>query len=73
MDLGSIGAKLEAKQYKSRDDFAADVRLMINNCLRYNAPDSPVGQTGKKLGALFEKREWLVPELRIMPEATESR
>jgi hypothetical protein len=38
----SVRAKLEKKQYLSVGEAAADVRLVWNNCMRYNADGSEV-------------------------------
>ena len=40
MDLSTIGTKLP--QYASLDEFDADVKLMIDNCLTYNNHTSPI-------------------------------
>ena len=42
--------------YKLRDEFAADVRLMFNNCQVFNEDESEVGQAGFILRSFFEKR-----------------
>ncbi len=36
MDLGTMLKKLKAQQYNSKDDFAADLQLIWDNCLYYN-------------------------------------
>ncbi|GAA96863.1 uncharacterized protein L969DRAFT_94877 [Mixia osmundae IAM 14324] len=41
-DLSLIRRKLEADLYRSVGDLDADVRLMIFNCLKFNAPVPPV-------------------------------
>ena len=33
MDLGTVKRKLERREYASPDDFAADVRLVFQNCV----------------------------------------
>ena len=38
MDLSTVGKNLEARKYKAYGEFAADVRLIFENCLLYN-PD----------------------------------
>jgi len=43
-------------QYTKRDEFFQDVRLILNNCEYYNEDDSPVGEAGHKLRAVFESR-----------------
>ena len=56
MDLGTIQQKLEAGQYKEPSAFAADVRLVWDNCAKYNRPDSDLYMTADKLSKLFEKK-----------------
>lgn len=57
IDLASIGAKIDARVYTSRADFANDFRLMMDNCFKYNPPTSQTYQQGRKLSALFDKCE----------------
>jgi transcription initiation factor TFIID subunit 2 len=42
MDLYTVGTKLDSGIYRSRQEFVADVRLIIANCLLYNRSDSPI-------------------------------
>ncbi|WRT69673.1 uncharacterized protein IL334_006663 [Kwoniella shivajii] len=52
MDLKTISAKLDAGMYANRQEFVADVKLIIANCYTYNVtPSSPV----RKAGEAFEK------------------
>ena len=37
-DLSCIKKKLEGREYKNAQEFAADVRLMFANCYKYNPP-----------------------------------
>ena len=56
MDLGSIQSKLEEGRYKDPQQFAADVRLVWDNCLKYNMPNSDLYMTAQKLATLFDKK-----------------
>ena len=56
MDLSTIHTKLEAGQYAHPLAFAADVRLVFENCAKYNRPDSDLYMTADKLSKLFEKK-----------------
>lgn len=61
MDLGTISAKFNSGMYKSRDDYAADVRLIVANACTYNAPGSPMNQAAKAFEETFERsksRAW---------------
>ena len=54
MDLSTIAKKMEQQEYKTPNSFISDVRLMLNNCFSYNAPDSQVHKMGKNLEKYFE-------------------
>mmetsp|Transcript_10061 Transcript_10061/g.15267 ORF Transcript_10061/g.15267 Transcript_10061/m.15267 type:complete len:1089 (+) Transcript_10061:74-3340(+) len=57
MDLGTIGHKLERGAYEEREDYAEDVRLMINNALTYNPdPQSRVHKDAIELSTFFENK-----------------
>ena len=56
MDLGSIQSKLEEGRYKDPQAFASDVRLVWDNCLKYNMPNSDLYMTAQKLSTLFDKK-----------------
>ncbi|KAL3317601.1 hypothetical protein Ciccas_003746 [Cichlidogyrus casuarinus] len=55
MDLSTIKTKLENGQYQGKQEFADDVRLMFNNCYKYNGESSEVGMIGKRLQRIFEE------------------
>ncbi|CAH8827911.1 unnamed protein product [Trichobilharzia szidati] len=62
MDLSTIKTKLESGQYHTKYDFADDVRLMFNNCYKYNGEDSEVARVGKQLQAIFDENFAKVPD-----------
>jgi len=73
MDLGTIKNKLDGGNYGSLQSFEEDVRLMINNCFKFNQIGTYVYNEGQELETVFEK-EWTdilvsagatVPELNI--------
>ncbi|RSL40915.1 Histone acetyltransferase gcn5, partial [Fusarium floridanum] len=41
MDLGTMEARLEAKQYMAPEDFIKDAQLIFENCRRFNDEGSP--------------------------------
>lgn len=45
----SLKVKMENREYKKPDDFAADVRLIFTNCYKYNPPDHEVVAMARKL------------------------
>lgn len=54
MDLSTIKQKLDRGDYQSGAAFAADFRLMLNNCFTFNPVGTPVYNFGKQLEGLFE-------------------
>lgn len=49
MDLGTVKSKLDRNEYKTPQDFAADVRLTFNNAMVYN----PKGEQVHAMAELF--------------------
>ena len=43
-------------RYKSHEEFAADTRLVFDNCETFNEDDSAVGQAGHNLRQFFNVR-----------------
>ncbi|CAJ0607955.1 unnamed protein product [Cylicocyclus nassatus] len=58
MDLGTIKKKLESKQYANAEEFAEDIRLVCNNCFKYNPSSHIVHQHARALLQAFNER-WL--------------
>ncbi|KAJ3103185.1 hypothetical protein HDU97_010318 [Phlyctochytrium planicorne] len=56
MDLGTISKKLDLVHYNSIEECEADVRLMFENCRRFNAPGTDVYEMGRKLESLFDSK-----------------
>ncbi|CAJ0827420.1 11870_t:CDS:2 [Entrophospora sp. SA101] len=52
MDLSTIYNKLEKEEYTSAEEFEADIRLMFDNCYKFNAPGTDVYNMAKHLKAL---------------------
>ena len=70
MDLGTMTKKLKMVQYKSKAEFVADLKMIWNNCLLYNA--GPEHFLRKK--ALFMRKETeklvpLIPNITIRDRA----
>lgn len=55
MDFSTISNKLKNGDYASRDEFAADFKLMVNNCYIYNQPTTPPFLDAQKLESLFDE------------------
>lgn len=64
MDLGTIQTQLKAGFYTHAKEFHADVRLMFENCYKFNPETDDVHKMGKSLENLFkelwaEKDNWI--------------
>ena len=62
MDLGTVKAKMDSREYRSRAEFAGDVRLIFTNCYKYNPPDHDVVAMARKLQDMFEMRYAKIPD-----------
>lgn len=56
MDLGTVKQKMDNREYRTTNEFAADVRLIFTNCYKYNPPDHDVVAMARKLQDVFEMR-----------------
>lgn len=64
MDLSTIGTKLEHGQYENAKEFDSDIRLMFQNCYKFNPAADPVHGMGKSFEAVYddkwsEKASWI--------------
>ena len=64
MDLGTIGTKLKAGEYKGLQGFEADIRQIFWNCYRFNATTDLVYLMGQELEDIYDghwekKSEWI--------------
>ncbi|XP_068106306.1 bromodomain-containing protein 2 isoform X2 [Hyperolius riggenbachi] len=66
MDLSSIKKKMENREYRDAQEFAADIRLMFSNCYKYNPPDHDVVAMARKLQDVFEFRYAKMPDEPIV-------
>ena len=62
MDLGTMESKLDKDQYESVEEFVKDVLLIVRNCKRYNAENTPYAKAAGKL----EREMWR--KVREVPE-----
>ncbi|KAM8880313.1 bromodomain-containing protein 4-like isoform 2-T3 [Spinachia spinachia] len=67
MDLSNIKRKLDGRQYRDAQEFAADVRLMFSNCYKYNPPEHDVVGMARKLQDVFEMRFAKMPDEPAVP------
>lgn len=56
MDLSTVKHKMDGREYTSPSEFAADVRLIFNNCYKYNSIDHDVVAMARRLQDVFEMR-----------------
>nr|XP_023395956.1 bromodomain-containing protein 2 isoform X2 [Loxodonta africana] len=67
MDLSTVKRKMENRDYRDAQEFAADVRLMFSNCYKYNPPDHDVVAMARKLQDVFEFRYAKMPDEPLEP------
>ena len=53
MDFGTMSAKLSAGEYKTMEEFGADVELIIANCRQFNPPGTYPDTCAKALEAVW--------------------
>ncbi|KPM35595.1 hypothetical protein AK830_g10967 [Neonectria ditissima] len=56
MDLGTIKAKMDRKEYTDDEQFVADVRQIFENCFKYWKKGDPMWNAGEKLQKTFEDK-----------------
>ncbi|KAI5799988.1 Bromodomain-containing protein [Geopyxis carbonaria] len=56
MDLSTIQEKLKTNSYEDSNEFEEDIRLMFNNCYKFNPQGQAVHQMGRRLEAVFEQK-----------------
>ncbi|PHH67922.1 hypothetical protein CDD80_411 [Ophiocordyceps camponoti-rufipedis] len=56
MDLGSIKAKMDRREYSDEDEFLSDVRQIFSNCFTYWKKGDPMWTAGEKLQRTFEDK-----------------
>ncbi|KAI8974697.1 Bromodomain-containing protein [Pilobolus umbonatus] len=61
MDLSTVDRKLNSGEYDTVEDFIADIRLVFNNCFKFNGPEAMISMLCQNVESAFEK------SLRQMP------
>ena len=56
MDLQSIRNKVHSYKYEAPNQLLDDVRLIFNNCVEYNARNTPEYKAGQNLTKFFNAR-----------------
>ncbi|ORX63147.1 Bromodomain-containing protein [Hesseltinella vesiculosa] len=67
MDISTIERKLTQGDYESPEDFESDVRLMFNNCYRYNPPALPIHKMAQQFEKVFDDKWKELPEREPTP------
>lgn len=62
MDLGTVKQKMDNREYRTAQEFAADVRLIFTNCYKYNPSDHDVVAMARKLQDVFEMKFAKIPD-----------
>ena len=70
MDLGTMTKKLKTLAYKSKSEFVADLNLIWDNCLKYNADITHIlRRKANSMRKEAEKLVPLIPDLTVRPRA----
>lgn len=69
MDLSTMKKKLDAGAYNTADEFEADFRLIVENCLLYNGAESEISKLAHELTAVFE-RKWATKPIPGAPSSS---
>ena len=64
MDFGTVTTKLKNGHYENAKEFHADVKLMFDNCFKFNPDKDDINKLGKSFQQLFDslwskKDEWI--------------
>lgn len=55
MDFGTIRRKLNFNVYNDVDEFIVDMKLVFDNCVRYNGPENQVSRYALEIKNTFEE------------------
>jgi hypothetical protein len=55
MDFTTVESKIKGEVYRSMSQFSKDVRLIFDNCFKFNRPGDPVFNMGKECLKLYER------------------
>lgn len=61
MWMKKMRISFEKREYKTLNEFVADFRLMLENCYRYNGPDSYISKRGQRLETMLGQKLALLP------------
>jgi len=63
MWLNLIKSKFKRNEYSKLNDFVTDMRLLLENCYRYNGPQHPITKKALRLEQCLEQKLALLPQL----------
>ncbi|KAI9487800.1 MAG: Bromodomain-containing protein [Benjaminiella poitrasii] len=66
MDLTTVDHKLMSGQYDAAEEFINDIRLIFNNCYKFNGPEAMISMLCQNVESAFEK------SLRQMPPSKDA-
>ncbi|KAF8786747.1 Next to BRCA1 protein like [Argiope bruennichi] len=72
MDLNTMKAKIEDSKYNSPEEFAADMRLIFNNCYK-NCANSSIVIKARQLQTVFESKHAEASRCQTAASKTETR
>ena len=52
----AVNDKFESREYKSITEFVADMRLMLENCYRYNGATHHISKKAQRLEIILEQK-----------------
>ena len=56
MDLSTINKKVLSGKYQHPNDFAADIELIVSNCITYNSSEHDISKLAIKLKEVFKSK-----------------
>lgn len=54
MDLSTVRSKLDGRKYTSSAEFIADLNLIVENCFKFNKPETEVYKCGEELNKAIQ-------------------
>lgn len=51
-----VKEKFERREYDNITEYVADMRLMLENCYRFNGLNHPISRNGEKLEQMMEQK-----------------
>ncbi|KAI5956605.1 BDF1 [Candida jiufengensis] len=71
MDLGKVQLKLNNNEYNNPEEFEADVKLVFQNCYKFNPEGTDVNMMGHRLESIFDEKWANKPQPQVEEEIEE--